>query len=126
MKFVVMNAYFSTAIGKPIIPKTKLSDSSLSIACLLYTSYRIRLLQLRDRLPVFSNGYCMEDIVGVVCGGRGLSRGFKLMFVFCIIVSKSVCDLYCNWSLSMLFGCVVWCLYISYCSAVLSFRPLGK
>ena len=62
----------------------------------------------------------------VLCGGRGLARGSKLLLVFFIIVSKSVCDLYCNWSLSMLFGCVVWCLYISNCSVVLSFRPLGK
>ena len=61
-----------------------------------------------------------------VCGGRGLAQGFNLLCVFCKIVSKSVCDLYYNCSLSMLFGCVVWCLYISYCSAVLGFRPLGK
>ena len=27
---------------------------------------------------------------------QGLARGFNLLFVFCIIVSKSVCDLYCN------------------------------
>ena len=57
---------------------------------------RIRLLQLLVRLPSFRNGFCVEGVVGVVCGGRGLAQGFNLVFVFCKIVSKSVCDLYCN------------------------------
>ena len=63
--------------------------------------------------------------VGVV-GGRGLALGFKVLFGFCMIVSNSTCDLKCSWSFSMLFGCSVWCLYISYCSAVLSFLLFGK
>ena len=40
-------------------------------------------------------------------GGRGLERDSELLYVLCIIVSKSACDLKCNWSLSMLFGCIV-------------------
>ena len=56
----------------------------------------IRLLQLLVRLPSFRNGFCVEGVVGVVCGGRGLAQGFNLLCVFCKIVSKSVCDLYCN------------------------------
>ena len=42
-----------------------------------------------------------------------------------ITVSNSVFDLNCKLSLSMLFGCVLLCLYISNCSVVLSLRLLG-
>ena len=59
-----------------------------------------------------------------VCIGRGLARDSELC-PLCIIVSNNVLDLNCNCSLSMLFGCVLLCLYILYCSAVLSLRLLA-
>lgn len=66
---------------------------------------------------------CITVLVNRLCVGGGggdwrRSLNYCGLWVLFITVSNSMFDLNCNWSLSMLLGCVLLCLYISNFSVV--------